>query len=63
MDNKHVWSCTGFSMVDSLDPELVKMLSEHSPRLFIIESTLVPSIVSPTGWVLVIPGDDGEKMR
>jgi hypothetical protein len=41
-----------------LDPALARLLAEHSPRLVISRPALVPSASSPTGWLLVVPGDD-----
>jgi hypothetical protein len=38
---------------DSLDPSVARALAEHSPRLLISRSVLVPSVNSPTGWLLV----------
>jgi len=40
-----------------MPPELAAALREHSPRLIIDKPTLIRVTESPTGWVLVIPGD------
>lgn len=47
-------------LTESLDPVLAKSLSEHSPRLIITHSTLVPMPASPTGWLLVVPEVNGQ---
>ena len=44
-------------MDDHLPPDLAAALAEHSPRLIISRPVLVPSASSPTGWLLVVPGE------
>jgi hypothetical protein len=45
---------------DSLDPTLARLLADHSPRLVISRSALVPSASSPTGWLLIEVVPDAE---